>query len=331
MARRAAVFLPLALATLGLVGCEAAQGSAVAAEGEGDFDIVVLPDTQYYTANHPEILRAQTDWIIRARARDNIALVADEGDIVDADEPAQWERAAGSLRRLDGLVPYVLSAGNHDYQRTGSLISRETLMSSYFPVQDFEPYAWFKGTFEMARIENSFAIVPAPGGPWLIMSLEFGPRDVVLAWANTVIKQHASLPVILVTHAYLYSDGTRYDHRKRPDQLWNPHVYLDDRVPGAVNDGEEIWQKLVAGNSNVRFVLCGHDLEDGTGHLTSVRPDGTIVHQILANYQMNNLGGGGYLRIMRFHPNERRVDIRTYSPFTDRYRTDAENQFSLSY
>jgi hypothetical protein len=204
-------------------------------------------------------------------------------------------------------------------------------MSDYFPPAEFAAYAWFGGTFEPGRIEDSFEIVALPGGPWLILSLEFGARDAVLAWADAIAKRYARLPAIVVTHAYLDSDGSRYDHLKRPDQLWNPYRYLADTRSGDVNDGEEIWRKLVARNANIRFVLCGHDLQDGVGRLTSVRPDGTKVHQLLANYQTGALGGGGYLRLMRFFPAEQRVVVQTYSPYADRFKTDPENAFTLSY
>ena len=54
-------------------------------------------------------------------------------------------------------------------------------------------------------------------------------------------------------------------------------------------------------------------------------------HQILANYQMGALGGGGYLRLMRFAPARRRVEVQTYSPFLDRFKTDPDNAFELDY
>jgi len=153
----------------------------------------------------------------------------------------------------------------------------------------------------------------------------------VLAWADQIAKRYATTPAILVTHAYLDSEDVRYDHVARPEELWNPYRYLADDRAGDVNDGEEIWRKLVSGNDNIRFVLCGHDLADGIGRLTSVRPDGTTVHQLLANYQTGTLGGGGYLRLMRFDPGARKVAVRTYSPFAGRYKTEPDNQFMLDY
>lgn len=317
-----------ALLAISAAGC----GRLVAAaDDDASFTVVVLPDTQYYASAHPQILEAQADWIVRHHDAERIALVVHEGDIVDADEPRQWEFAARSLHELDGVVPYVLAAGNHDYRRQGSRITRATSLNEYFSPAAFGRNCQFKGIFEPGHLENSFEVVETPGGPWLILSLEFGPRDATLAWADQIARRYAGIPAILVTHAYLYSDGSRYDHLARPDQMWNPHRYLVESNPGDVNDGEEIWRKLVSKNDNILFVLCGHDLADGVGRLTSVRSDGSSAHQILANYQTGALGGEGFLRLMRFLPDERTVAVRTYSPYSLRFKTDPDNEFTLRY
>ena len=342
--RLALAFLPVCIVAAGALGCDSVPRSAFAAEerpwatrdsevraDRDAFTVVVLPDTQYYSAKYPGILDAQTRWIVAKRDESGIALVMHEGDIVDKDEPLQWERASRSLHSLDGVVPYVLSAGNHDYDRAANFINRSTLLDRYFSEPSLEHGTSREGTFEPRRLENSFHVVETPGGPWLILAIEFGPRDAVLTWADGVAKRFAQMPAVVLTHAYLYSDNTRYDHVRRPDQLWNPHRYLSDASPGGVNDGEEIWRKLVVKNDNILFVLCGHDLGAGIGRLTSTRPDGTKVHQILANYQMQDRGGEGYLRLMRFSPAERKVAIHTYSPYLDQFKVDPDNQFTLDY
>jgi hypothetical protein len=296
------------------------------------FTVVALPDTQFYAAKFPEIFEAQATWLLEEHQRGDVAFVLHEGDIVDNDVDQQWGPAAASLHRLDGIVPYVLSAGNHDYPGDGWSASRSTLIDTYFPVSTFTGSPWFGGTFEADHIENNYALFDVPGGGrWLVLSLEFGPRDEVLAWANAVAQQYASTPAMVVTHAYLYDDDTRYDHTKGPHQYWNPHSYPIDGAPGGVNDGEEIWQKLVLGNSNIRFVFCGHVVDRGVGRLTSVRPDGTIVHQVLANYQMLPRGGNGFLRVMQFFPTLGTVHVQTYSPSLDVLKTDPDNDFFLNY
>lgn len=318
-------------AVIAASGCDASFREGSAVDNDGSFTIVVLPDTQYYAADHPDILDAQAQWIVRYRDAERIALVVHEGDIVDADESRQWETAARSLHQLDSVVPYVLSVGNHDYRRQGTRIGRDSSINQYFPATELTSDPSAGGTFEPGHLENSFHLLATPAGPWLILSLEFGPRDAVLAWANAVITRYAGVPSIMVTHAYLYSDDTRYDHIARPDQKWNPHAYLADEHPGDVNDGEEMWRKLVAKNHNLRFVLCGHDLSDGVGRLSTVRPDGSVVHQLLANYQTGALGGDGFLRLMRFAPEARKVTVRTYSPFTNQFKIDSDNEFTLDY
>ncbi|MFL5305624.1 MAG: metallophosphoesterase [Polyangia bacterium] len=314
-------------AAFAVAGC----GAAAAGVGDDSFTIVVLPDTQYYARNYPEIFDAQVRWIAAQHERARIALVVHEGDIVDADEPVQWQRAAASLHVLDGVVPYVLSAGNHDYRRVGTHIERTTSINAYFSPAAVGGVVSATGTYEPGRVENSYVLLSAEGGPWLVLSLEFGPRDAVLAWAESILRRYPSAPAILLTHAYLDADGSRFDHVGRRDQLWNPHRYFRKDAIGGVNDGEEIWQKLISRNDNLRFVICGHALDDGTGRLTSRRPDGTVVHQILANFQTGALGGAGYLRIMRFAPRSRTVAVRTYSPYLDQFKRDGDEEFQLTY
>jgi hypothetical protein len=52
------------------------------------------------------------------------------------------------------------------------------------------------------------------------------------------------------------------------------------------------------------------------------------VHQLLADFQTESLGGSGYLRILTFMPTGQ-VMVRTYSPFLDQFLTDDDNQFVL--
>lgn len=322
----------------GLTGIDAGEGTlAEGGLGPGTFTIVVLPDTQFYAAAYPAVFDAQTSWIVVNRDALKIAFVVHEGDIVDSDVAEQWRIAAASMHRLDGLVPYFVTAGNHDY-RDGR---RETMIDTYFPASGFAVEPWFGGTFEPGRIENNFGIVPVgPGASWLVLSLEFGPRDTVLAWANQILDAHPDLPAVLVTHAYLYLDGSRYDRRGRPDQFFSPFDYA---LTGSINDGDGLWRGLVARHDNLRLVLSGHAIPldplnnpDAAARLTSTRVTGTRCHQIMANYQTcsnvpcpETLGGDGYLRIMRVDVASNRLSVQTYSPYLDLYKTDDANQFDL--
>jgi Calcineurin-like phosphoesterase len=295
--------------------------------------VVVLPDTQFYAAAYPEIFHAQTKWIADNRASANLVAVLHEGDVVDDTASSdQWQVASDSFATLDGVIPYLVPAGNHD---EGS--DRQGLMDQFFPASRSSQYAWFGGTFEPDRTENSYATVAIGDTTWLLLALEFGPRNAVVTWADGVLKANADKPAILVTHAYLYNDGTRYDYSKTPPQSFDPHGYNYTPLAG-VNDGEQLWQNLIVTNENVRLVLSGHCLGDpAVARLTSTRPSGSMVQQILANYQtcadlscpqMSQIkGGNGYLRLLEFDKANQVLRVHTYSPYLNQYMDgdDAED------
>ena len=324
-----------ALACLAAPGC---GGDASPGLGDVAYSIAVLPDTQFYASSWPDVFTAQTSWLVENRGPQQLAFVLHTGDIVDGDTPEQWMVASQALHMLDGQLPYVVTAGNHDYT---TLADRMGMGNVYFPPSDFAPEPWFQGTFEPEHIENSYSLFDVPGGQWLVLALEFGPRDEVLAWASGILAAHPTTPAIVITHAYLYRDGTLYDHVGAPDQHFNPHDYVMANQPGTtINDGAEMWAKLIAPNSNVKLVFSGHDVNGqsvppGTAaRLTTTRPDGTIVHQLLANYQTclsapcaSVRGGNGYLRLLRFSADGARLGVETYSPYLGQSMDDESNRF----
>jgi hypothetical protein len=285
--------------------------------------VVVLPDTQYYSSSHPDIFAAQTRWIVEQKPARNVAAVLHVGDLVDGPgDPAQWTVANSSMRLLDkALVPYVIVPGNHDTDN-----NRGGPIDNYFAPTTMP---WITGTMTAGQIENNYALVDIGPQKWLVMGLEFGPRDTVLTWADGVLKAYPALPTIIVTHAYLYGDGTRYNYALYGSaQAWYPRYYLFTPNEG-INDGEDIWQKLIVPNPNVRLVFCGHD--NGAARLTSLRADGSPVHQMLSDYQWaDSLGGSGYLRVLEFDYGKKEIRVQTYSPYLDLFMTDDANQFTLS-
>ena len=286
------------------------------------FTLVVLPDTQLYSQQYAHIFMAQTAWIKRMRDSLNIVFVIQLGDITNRNNEMQWRNASRSLESLDGIVPYGLAPGNHDLGTGGSAHNRDSsLYNHFFPASRFAPYPWFGGNYG-DRNDNSYYLFEAGGMKFLALCLEFGPRDEVLQWADQVLKRFPDRRVIVSTHSYLYSDDTRVGEGDK----WNPHDY-----GCGGNDGEEMWDKFVSRHGGIFLVLSGHILNDGLGRVTSFGKDGNPVHQILANYQMKENGGNGWLRLMTFHPAENIIRIRTYSPYLDKVAEDEQNQFDLIY
>jgi hypothetical protein len=95
-----------------------------------------------------------------------------------------------------------------------------------------------------------------------------------------------------------------------------------------VNDGEELWAKLISRHENFRLTLNGHVLGDGLGRVVTSTPKGPPVPQVLVNFQMKPNGGDGWLRLI-----EMRKDgtMRTfdYSPTRKQTNASPQNQFAI--
>ncbi|MBN1652730.1 MAG: metallophosphoesterase [Deltaproteobacteria bacterium] len=292
---------------------------------------IVLPDTQFYSCYYEEIFQKQTTWIVNNRSALGVALVLHVGDIVDSDQSDQWDVASEALHRLDGRVPYLLVTGNHDLNA-----ERESLLNDYFTREDLEKNARVKLSFkEPGHIENAYALVELRGSPWLFIGIEFAPRDETLEWANRVLRENSEIPAVVFTHAYLYSDNTRFDREIEPLQPSHPDSYQVTPDQG-IADGQDVWERLVEPNENVRLVLCGHVTPDGVARSEALHPSGRVVHEVLANYQRCVLcpcheveGGGGYLRIYELDKDAESFHVFTYSPFYESFLNDSDNAFEL--
>ena len=296
----------------------------------GGFALVVLPDSD----NAPDhYLHDELQWIKRAKHDLNIVMVVHVGDI-SAGGPL-WKSASKAFRNIHGTVPYVLCIGNHDlignggYGRMppGLKSLRDTRINAYFPPSRFTGNPLYSGQFgsdksahfmTAGRIDNYYLLFEAAGMKFIVIALEFKPRDEVLSWANRVVAGHQDRRCVVATHSYLDCGYRR---------IVPPH-YL---VKG--NTGEAVWSKLVRRHKNIFMVLCGHTA--GGGCLTSVGDSGNTVFQILSDYQDWHDGGEGYLRILAFFPEEDRIQVQTYSPTLDRHRHSRlawkDDHFAIKY
>ena len=313
----AAIGILIAAACLILLGC-----TSLARQSPGKpFTFVVLPDTQFYSLRYPDIFAKQLTWVKEQKEARNIACVIHEGDITDGSTEKEWKVADQAMSVIDGVVPYCMVMGNHDYGKSDPAHRNAARFNKHFGIQRFEKQPWYGGHFGEGN-ENAFYLIRVEGMDFLILCLEFGPRDEVLEWANRVVAEHKHHRVIVVTHCYMYLDGTRVGKGDK----WNPHDY---GVKG--NDGDEIWEKFASKHKNIFLVLSGHIVNEGHGRLASIGSNGNKVDQILADYQEMENGGNGWLRIMEFRPAENKIVVTTYSPFMSQYAEDPENRFEIEY
>ena len=266
-----------------------------------DFTVVVLPDTQHYSQSFPNIFDNQTQWIVDNIEKLNIIFVTHEGDVVELDNVDQWENANQSLSLLDGQVPWGILPGNHDDDLSDTGF---TSFELFFGVDRFSGESWYGEGYNSGNA-NNYELFSGGQDDYLIFHLQYNPSIDVLLWANGVISAYHERKVIITTHAYLGYDAKR------------------------VGIGERIWVNLVLPNADQVFlVLCGHN------HIALRRADmvnSSVVYQLLADYQEEENGGNGWLRILRFSPMEDKIYVSTYSPYLDSYKTDGNNQFVLDF
>ena len=292
------------------------------APARAPFTLAILPDTQYYTASRygglPEMFTSQTRWIVEHRDESNIVFVLHEGDATEYNTYPEWLRVKESLDLLEGEVPYALAVGNHDGL---TWRSQTALLNIVLPVAEAMKQPTFGRAFEGQR-DNCYHRFQAGGLDWLLLVLEFGPRDKVLDWANQVVSGFPDHQVIVLTHAHVADDDTLIG--SKPDHVGAPSHY------GAENDGPDVWEKFLRRHRNIAFVFNGHVGGDGQGRVVGVGDHGNRVYQMLCNYQSYPRGGDGYMRLIEFHPDEDRLRAWSVSPYTGKRLRDYQNEFAYT-
>ena len=291
------------------------------AQSAGDFTVVVLPDTQNYSQSYPQIFDSQTQWIASNAAAQNINLVIGEGDIVNVSSSAtQWANAVHSIGILDqAQIPYALAIGNHDYDTLPPTNRKATLFNQYFGPSRYAGKPYYGTTnYPSGSNENFYETFTWGGKTYLILVLEFVPRSGAVAWAKSVLGSNSDKEVIVVTHSYLYSDGTTVDQCDTSDMVGD-------------DDGAMLWSNLISQYPNISVVLNGHITNKFSARRSDLGVNGNFVHQIFANWQDWTNGGNGYLRIMRFSPSNNSIQVQSFSPYTGLFLTDAANQFTLKW
>ncbi len=296
------------------------------------FSLIVLGDPQGYTKydlNQP-IFELTTCWVADNIDQLNIKAVLCTGDLVEQNENItmnrnmlnqtsreMWESASRSFERLDNKVPYIISAGNHEYGMRNSEDGR-TKFPEYFPFERNSKWrntlvADFPNREGKVSLENSAFEIDAPNwGKLLIVTNEFAPRDEVLEWSRKVIsdKRYYSHTVIYMTHSFLTERKAEYTD--------NEPYKVSPR-----NWGKQIWEKLIYTLPNVDLVVCGHtgdvgEFEDAVAYRADKNVAGKTVHQMMFNVQIlgggwEGNGGDGWLRILEFLPDGKTVHAKTYS------------------
>ncbi|NOU69827.1 DUF2341 domain-containing protein [Paenibacillus sp. LMG 31461] len=259
-----------------------------------DFSFAWMTDTQMEAQDFPDVYDKMTQWVADNKDSKNIQYVVHTGDIVNvATSEPQWVNADRSMKILDDAnVRYGVLAGNHDVNSPYTNTSSSQLYYKYFGEDRFKNKPYYGGTDRNNK--NHYDLISAGGMDFIIVYMSWGVDQASIDWANDVLSRYKDRKAIVTTHSYLLYDTGNYDTQDF--------------------GGQKIMEKVIAPNSNVFMVLCGHRQ---AAFYNVKRIDGKVVYELLHDYQDTSLGGAAYLRMLYFDVKKQLVYMVPYSTITN--------------
>lgn len=315
-----------------------------------EYSFAVIGDTQTMCERDPEAMEAVYDWILENQKLHKIEYVIGLGDITDDSTDGEWANAKKFIGKLNGKIPYVLTRGNHDdwddfnrllhdgyYETTvdgmmnsGKIeltdpnqpgVIKSTNSDGSVKLTTREGDTPEGGTVK-GDLTNSYRYFNIQGTDYLIMTLDFAPSSKVLAWANEVIADHPDHRVIVITHAYMYRDGTTID----AGDMYPPSYYSGYTDQ---QNGDQMWKNCFSQHENVLMVLSGHDPWQHIMYRQDKGVNGNKVTQMLIDAQYVDLyGSTGMVALFYFSDDGNTLTVRWYSVEKDCYGSVA-SQFTI--
>lgn len=292
---------------------EEMQQVYAADDKEYAYSIAFLPDIQHSTRLYPDKLQPIVDYLLENKESKNIQYVIGLGDMTDSNEENEWQIVKDLMDQLNDKLPYSLIRGNHDilYNNDKNTLLHDQYFSN--PADYYYQHVKENGGFynEKSTI-NTYLLFSVGKVDYMILNLDFGASDDILAWADTVLEEHKNRRAIVVTHGYLNHDGTYLD---KNDSV-HPSQYMS-----FWNDGDGIWEKMVKKHANIDMVVCGHIGADNIVCTKAVGDNGNEVYQLLMDTQStdNELKGLGIVGMMYFTEDGRFAKVEYYSTVLERY------------
>lgn len=290
------------------------------------FTIVLLPDTQFYTAEKQgtnggtnALFKSQTNWIANNAAGRNIVYVGHLGDCVQNGDnyEVEWRRADTAFKIIESAngngttqgIPYGICVGNHDQTPFGDANGTTLFYNKYFGTSRFSNKPYYGG-HSGTNNDNHYQMFTAGTLDFLVICPEynqassFSAEGGTLDWMEDLVKKYPQRKVIVLSHYLLTIDAL------------------------FTTQGKAIYNRLKI-YPNLILMMGGHITQrDGEAKRTDTY-NGNTVQTIASDYQTRTLGGNGLLRTLEFDPPNNKVAIQTYSPYTNTYETDSNSQFNL--
>ena len=267
-----------------------------------DYSMVAIGDIQTLNHRFPNKVASIFDYLISNKEKYNIKFCFGLGDVTENNSDREWGNFINNIIKLNEKIPYCINYGNHDSSSS---------LNSFFENNKFVREV-YSGYFSEPLIDNAYSKIQINNDKYIIFCLEYGCSNEVINWADKVISNNLDYKVIITTHSYLYKDGTTLDKY----DLCPPSLC-------GLNDGDDVWKKLIKRHSNIKIVVCGHDPCDNIIVSNSVGDNGNVVKQILINPQnIEKREPLGMVCFLFFSNDSDEITIRYYSTVKQKYYRD---------
>ena len=226
----------------------------------GDFDhtIVIFPDTQDSMLLNHKLNDLATDYIVENAEDLNVELVVHVGDITQNNTEMEMEWSNDAFAKLKDVAPFAPVIGNHDYpdlSGRGSAIRDGSVFNENWH-EYITSQAQYGGAFEEGKSDNYYLLYSDGSNDYVVLAVEFGPRDEVLEWANIILKRYADRKAILVTHSGPSAKGVMSgDNSDTAKGDASTYTMKDSTT---INEVFDIWKKVIMQNENLVTVISGH-------------------------------------------------------------------------
>ncbi len=241
----------------------------------GDTQFLVEKDVNENTTKYTSPI---FDWIIANKEEKNIQHVFGLGDITDNNADAEWEYAVTLYEKFgDANVDYSIVPGNHDDYTTPA-----KKYNNYFGnVSSFVDS--IDGYYIDGRLENFYTKFDVGEHQYMVIGLQYGAPDEVLAWANNVVAANPERRVIVITHSLFDGEGN-WAHKDT--------AYQTTTSVKTLNNGIDIWNEFISLHENIILATAGHITDNIYSPKQCVGVNGNIVNTLLIDPQGVDMATG---------------------------------------
>ena len=274
------------------------------------YSIAVIGDQQTQLYRFSDTLHFSYDWLLANKDSKKISYVVNVGDYTQTltGKASEYELAISQFKRLSGQLPLIVCRGNHEVA---------SLHNQYMNYPGYTADIAGRYNNELIDIYKTAKIGDTD---YLFITLDFGPTDAELEWANEIVAAHPSHKVIVVVHGYMTRDGTTLDENDN----YSPSLH---DLP---NNGKTIWEKFASKHENIVLVLSGHVGSDYIPAVKAVGEKGNVVTQMLINQQGIDLDTPtGMICMLYFNADGNVVNTEYYSTVRKQYLLIEDNNYTM--